>query len=1448
MTLQTGIVAFPVSFTQTGGSTTLAGGGVSGSVPLTFSGGTLTGAGTITATVSNTGAIVAPGASGAGILNITGAYTQGPGGSLAIELGGVTAGTQYDQLKVTGVTTLDGTLNVSLVNSYLPASGALFQVLTFASKSGDFATKNGLDLGGGRSLTPTYGTTDLTLVTSGAPPPGPTATVSGSATICAGASTQIQAVLTGTPPWNLTWSDGTTQTNVATSPATRTVNPGATTAYTVTTVSNMDGSAPGTGSAVVTVNPRPTAVASGSATICAGATTTLSGSGGTSCSWSPTSGLSSATSCTPTASPASTTTYTLTVTDSNSCVSINAPTVTVTVNPKPATPTITAPATAAPSQTGLTASVTSNAGSTYAWGITGGSITSGATSSAVTFTAGSSGAVTLTVVETNAAGCSSTEATKVVTITGGMPTATVSGSATICAGAFTQIQAVLTGTPPWNLTWSDGVPQNNVATSPAMRTVDPVATTTYTVTTVSNVDGSAPGTGSAVITVNPKPATPTITAPSSARPNETGLVASVAVHPDSTYLWSITGGGTITAGGTTNRVTFTAGSSGTVTLSVVETSAGCPSEVATANVTVLASCVAPLAPVLSSAATSLVAGQSLAVAWTPPPNLTEGGSYVVETSRDAFASILSTLGTSATSVVLPTDVSALDSTLAVRVHGVQACGTTGASSNVVSIPVAHTPPAFALTALAAPLTVAKGGPPASASVELRNVGGVPGHLTFSFPGSFLVLDKAFADVPPGATVTVTLTTTPAATSSEGSYSGLLTATFEGGELSTPVGLAVIPSLAATGARVSASVNSVVFNAPSGRNPANQTIRLTVSPVGSTPIYLTPAVGPGGTWLSISDDLSGPVPLSGDLSLTLRVDRTKRTAQDGASPLRTLLTITPVGGDPVNDSVVLEVVDVETIDVVGGADRGTTSSVLRTALVAPPPGGTSFILPTTVKATGAGGQQVFTSDGWLRNLGATSASADLYFAPDGKNGLTDPAVKKATLSLPAGSTFRLSDLVTNVFQGSGTSGQVEVRSSSASSLSLRSTVESITGGDPTSRYGSEIPVVSYGSGVALDGGELVVPGIDDDATNRANLILAETTGASAGVIVTVNDANGQKVGELALDVPPYGKIQVNRIVDKAAPGRTLSGGWAGVTVSSGAGKVVALATVIDNRSGSFSALLGKTSNAAPPSSARTASAPQPLRYILVSLARTIGAFNTHFLTSASVVNGTAASANLTMTYEYVDQDDGNAVKSSRRSVTIPPRGALPKSIGNDILANLFGVTSRSYGSVIIEGDVARITAVASVSAQVDPEDPSQGLKTAQVTGLSLDAPEVMGVNEAERRFAGAEKSVQRRTNVILREVTGQPCRVLVRLTSTTGAKLAEMPFEVGASQYFQVNDIFGDAGVQLGDGPFQNVEVTAQVVQGAGRVVAVATVNDNISRNPEVFVFQLPGPAGPSIGF
>ena len=104
----------------------------------------------------------------------------------------------------------------------------------------------------------------------------PTATLSGGGTFCTGGQATLSIDLTGTAPWSVTYTDGTTpvtRTNILTSPLIVDVTPATSKTYTLTAVSNVTCTGTFSGSAPVTVNALP-AIANQPA----GATTCVGGS------------------------------------------------------------------------------------------------------------------------------------------------------------------------------------------------------------------------------------------------------------------------------------------------------------------------------------------------------------------------------------------------------------------------------------------------------------------------------------------------------------------------------------------------------------------------------------------------------------------------------------------------------------------------------------------------------------------------------------------------------------------------------------------------------------------------------------------------------------------------------------------------------------------------------------------------------------------------------------------------------------------------------------------------------------------------------------------------------------------------------------------------------------------------------------------------------------------
>jgi hypothetical protein len=139
----TGRLLLNGGYSQQAGNTSISQGAVIESpLAVALAGGSLTGRGTFKAPNLMNNALVAPGES-AGRLTIEGALADGGSASLAIELGGLLPGTLYDQLSVIGNTTLGGTLDVSLINGWMPSPTESYIILTGTTVSGMFANTPG---------------------------------------------------------------------------------------------------------------------------------------------------------------------------------------------------------------------------------------------------------------------------------------------------------------------------------------------------------------------------------------------------------------------------------------------------------------------------------------------------------------------------------------------------------------------------------------------------------------------------------------------------------------------------------------------------------------------------------------------------------------------------------------------------------------------------------------------------------------------------------------------------------------------------------------------------------------------------------------------------------------------------------------------------------------------------------------------------------------------------------------------------------------------------------------------------------------------------------------------------------------------------------------------------------------------------------------------------------
>jgi PKD repeat protein len=262
-------------------------------------------------------------------------------------------------------------------------------------------------------------------------------------------------------------------------------------------------------------------------------------------------------------------TVTVNYTNGNNCTAAIATVYNVTVNALPV-PTIAGPSPVCVTSTGNL--YQTEAGMTnYLWLVTGGTITAGGGTgdATATVTWNTAGSQTISVNYTNGNSCTAASATVRTITVYPLPVPTISGNGAACLNSTGNIYTTEAGMT--NYTW---VVTGGTVTAGGTN-ADNTATVTWTTlgaqsvsvnyTNGNNCTAAAPTVRS--VTVNPLPV-PTITGPAAACATSTGNVYSTEAGMSS-YSWTVSAGGTITAGGPgVNTIIVTWNTAGAQTVSV----------------------------------------------------------------------------------------------------------------------------------------------------------------------------------------------------------------------------------------------------------------------------------------------------------------------------------------------------------------------------------------------------------------------------------------------------------------------------------------------------------------------------------------------------------------------------------------------------------------------------------------------------------------------------------------------------------------------------------------------------------------------------------------------------------------------------------------------------------------------------------------------------------------
>jgi hypothetical protein len=537
-------------------------------------------------------------------------------------------------------------------------------------------------------------------------------------------------------------------------------------------------------------------------------------------------------------------------------------------------------------------------------------------------------------------------------------------------------------------------------------------------------------------------------------------------------------------------------------------------------------------------------------------------------------------------------------------------------------------------------------------------------------------------------------------------------------------------------------------------------------------------------------------------------------------------------------------------------------------------------PNAVDARGVGR---YAADLWITNTDVVNPiTLSLFFNPVGAPA-AGLALKRFDMQLAAGETRRYRNVVATLL-GSEGAYTVEVRSSaptvSATALVANTALPAVAAarraltGVASGSYGFEMRPTSPGEGAKQNDPIQVTSGLAHDANRRSNLLLLETSGYDTTVLVELFNnqgkpvtKNGQPV-QLQKTVPANGTLQVNDADElfDAAPLPPPAYAYARITWKSSAtdgtgvqkGSVVGMATVIDNRTQDSSLHVGVSTNALDPSyvptsglkASRTAlaslpfgGAPAPLLFPTVHSAGAALATGAKPFWRTRVTLTNTSEVQRSVTLEYLDAVDPSVTRQF--GVGLSPGGIFSFE---DVLEERLGVLpgQNAYGAVKIavapnnDGTWAGVD-VQTETYTVDPVQGAGDFKTGMEGYAYFHGYSSFQSNLGTMSFDGAENSSSYRTNMILHEVGGASCDVIISAYMPGSfVPVASKTHRLAPFGYFSDELFTNVLGLNLTE--VTDVRIVVRQIAGDGVFLAFASKIDRASGDP-ANVFLRPAAAG-----
>lgn len=537
------------------------------------------------------------------------------------------------------------------------------------------------------------------------------------------------------------------------------------------------------------------------------------------------------------------------------------------------------------------------------------------------------------------------------------------------------------------------------------------------------------------------------------------------------------------------------------------------------------------------------------------------------------------------------------------------------------------------------------------------------------------------------------------------------------------------------------------------------------------------------WLAVAPP-NGTLPPEG---VTLRVTADPKTLPNGTFTASVIVTITsPSSLTGHGTSTFIAPVSISLVTPVSPVASKT----------APDPN--TLIIPAVGHLDGIDSH--WQSDIRVTNVGFSSAKYDLTFVPAGG---TSSGIKKTTITVDAGATTALDDILNNWFGvgslGDGANGMLEIRAADGKPMSAvaSSRTYNVTANGTLGQF---IPALKFGSfiGKALPGAAKSVLSLQQVAQSqlyRTNVGVAEASGNAADVLLSVFNITGTKLTDIPLQLKAGEQQQLNGLL--SLHGITADDARIEVTVPSGDGKVTAYASVVDN------ATLDPLLVHGVPLDGSTSA-----KWVLPGVADLANTF-ANWRTDMRIFNAGLASQTATLTLF-----GGGSPLTAQ--VTLQPGEvrALDDVVRSLFLAQNVGgavhITTSSPGTLVVTGRTYNQTGNGTYGQFIPAVTPD----------------EAIGAGGGTLHVLQVEDSSRYRTNLGIAEVTGKPVTVEVQVVLPDSKVTPTVSFDMAANEFRQFGIIR-----EMGLGNVYNGRLAVRVIGGEGRVTAYGSVIDMVTQDP-----------------